>query len=158
MKLEDLNLYRECQKFEQELWNKVNTWEDFAKDTLGKKLVLTADSISSNIAQGYGRYFFEENRQFCYKSRGALLDTRGLIQKAFERNLIAEEDFQQYEAEIEKLHKMLNAYIRSIGKRIEQSKNNATPKEEKTNEAEQAPESNENISSSTDDFTFESLM
>ncbi len=158
MKLEDLNLYRECQNFEQELWNKVSGWEDFAKDTLGKKLVLTADSISSNIAQGYGRYFFEENRQFCYKSRGALLDTRGLIQKALDRNLISEEDFQTYEAEIEKLHKMLNAYIRSIGKRIEQSKNNATPKEEKTNEAEQAPESNENISSSTDDFTFESLM
>ena len=122
MKLEDLNLYNECQIFEQELWNKVSNWEDFAKDTLGKKLVLTADNISSNIAQGYGRYFFEENRQFCYKSRGALLDTRGLIKKAFDRNLISEEDFNTYEAEIEKLHKMLNAYIRSIGKRIEQSK------------------------------------
>tara|TARA_Y100000589_G_scaffold132495_1_gene126339 strand:+ start:12062 stop:12529 length:468 start_codon:yes stop_codon:yes gene_type:complete len=155
MKLEDLNLYNECQIFEQELWNKVSNWEDFAKDTLGKKLVLTADNISSNIAQGYGRYFFEENRQFCYKSRGALLDTRGLIKKAFDRNLISEEDFNTYEAEIEKLHKMLNAYIRSIGKRIEQSKNNSSApasKNEKTDES-----STENVSTN-DDFTFESLM
>jgi four helix bundle protein len=153
MKLEDLNLYRECQNFEQELWNKVAGWEEFAKDTLGKKLVLTADSISSNIAQGYGRYFFEENRQFCYKSRGALLDTRGLIKKSFDRQLISEEDFNKYEAEIEKLHKMLNAYIRSIGKRIEQSKNSSSKENSDSDEY-----TDENVSTNDDDFTFESLM
>ena len=38
MKLEDLKLYQECLDFEQEVWNIVNGWEGFNKDTVGKPL------------------------------------------------------------------------------------------------------------------------
>ncbi|WP_367119197.1 four helix bundle protein [uncultured Mucilaginibacter sp.] len=52
------------------MWFIVLGWEYFSKDTLGKQLVRSADSIGANIAEGFGRYHFKENKNFCYFSRG----------------------------------------------------------------------------------------
>ena len=85
MKLEDLKLYQECLNFEQEVWDIVNDWEGFNKDTVGKPFIQAADAISGNIAQGYGRYNFKDKKHYCYISRGYLLKTKGWLLKAKER-------------------------------------------------------------------------
>ena len=72
MKLEDLKLYQECLDFEQEIWNIVNEWEGFNKETVGKSFLESADAISGNIAAGYGRYDFKDKKHYCYISRGYL--------------------------------------------------------------------------------------
>ena len=116
MKLEDLKLYQECLNFEQEVWDIVNEWEGFNKDTVGKPLVQTADAISGNIAQGYGRYNFKDKKHYCYISRGYILKTKGWLLKSKERELIGEEKSDELIEFVEKIHRMLNAYIRSIGR------------------------------------------
>ncbi len=116
MKLEDLKLYQECLDFEQEIWNIVNEMEGFNKDTVGKPFVQSADAISGNIAQGYGRYNFKDKKHYCYISRGYLLKTKGWLIKSRERELIGEEKANELIEFIEKIHRMLNAYIRSIGR------------------------------------------
>ena len=40
------------------------------------QFVEAADSISANIAEGYGRYFYKDRRVFCYYSRGSILETK----------------------------------------------------------------------------------
>jgi four helix bundle protein len=116
MKLEDLKLYQECFDFEQEVWNIVNEWEGFNKDTVGKPFIQAADAISGNIAQGYGRYNFKDKKHYCYISRGYLLKTKGWLLKSKERELIGEEKSDELIEFVEKIHRMLNAYIRSIGR------------------------------------------
>ena len=116
MKLEDLKLYQECLDFEQEVWNIVNEWEGFNKDTVGKPFIQAADAISGNIAQGYGRYNFKDKKHYCYISRGYLLKTKGWLLKSKERELIGEEKSDELIEFVEKIHRMLNAYIRSIGR------------------------------------------
>ncbi|MBL4592361.1 MAG: four helix bundle protein, partial [Flavobacteriales bacterium] len=91
MKLEDLKLYQECLDFEQEIWNIVNEWEGFNKDTIGKSFLQSADEISGNIAAGYGRYNFKDKKHYSYISRGYLLKTKGWLIKSKERELIGEE-------------------------------------------------------------------
>ncbi len=115
MRLEDLQLYNDCLAWEEKVWNMVETWNYFTRDTLGKQFVRSADSISANIAEGYGRYFYKENRQFCFYSRGSLLESKGWLIKAKKRNLIKEEDYLTMISELEIIHKKLNAYINSIG-------------------------------------------
>ena len=39
MKLDDLNVYKESMVIGEEVWNLVNKWDYFAKDTVGKQLV-----------------------------------------------------------------------------------------------------------------------
>lgn len=117
MKLEDLKLYQECLDFEQRIWDIVNQWEGFNKDTVGKPFLQSADAISGNIASGYGRYNFKDKKHYCYISRGYLLKTKGWLIKSKERELIGAEQADELLEFVEKIHRMLNAYIRSIGRK-----------------------------------------
>lgn len=119
MKLEDLKLYQECLDFEDKIWKIVNAWEGFNKDTVGVDFVKDADAISGNIAAGYGRYNFKDKKHYCYISRGFLLKTKGWLLKAKERGMIEEVEAEELVENIEKIHRMLNAYIRSIGRKKE---------------------------------------
>lgn len=69
-RLEDLEIYNLSEVLSDKIWNIVIKWESFAKDTIGKQLCRAADSISANIAEGYGRFHYKENKNFCYYSRG----------------------------------------------------------------------------------------
>ena len=80
--LEDLEVYQLAEQFGDEVWFIVNEWDYFAKDTVGKQMARSADSISSNIAEGYGRYHYKENRNFCYFSRGSIIETKGWLKKS----------------------------------------------------------------------------
>ncbi len=116
MKLEDLKLYQECLDFEKEVWDITVNWEGLNRDTVGKPFIQSADAISGNIAQGYGRYNFKDKKHYCYISRGYLLKTKGWLIKSKERELIGEEKADELIEFVEKIHRMLNAYIRSIGR------------------------------------------
>ncbi|MBI2268766.1 MAG: four helix bundle protein [Bacteroidetes bacterium] len=115
MRLEDLEIYQRLIVLEDKIWNIVLGWDYFARDTIGKQFVRSADSMSSNVAEGYGRYFYKENRQFCYYSRGSLMETKGWLLKAKNRKLIADEQYKEFNDELEQIHIKLNAYIKSIG-------------------------------------------
>ncbi len=145
MKLEDLKLYQECLDFEDKIWKIVNAWEGFNKETIGEAFVKDADAISGNIAAGYGRYNFKDKKHYCYISRGFLLKTKGWLLKSKERELIGAEETDELIENVEKIHRMLNAYIRSIGRKKEESNNNY----EKNNNNNGNSYDNENSSSTT---------
>ena len=90
-------------------------WNFFHKDSLGKQFVRSADSISLNICEGYGRFYYKENKLFCYYSRGSLFETAECLIKAMERKLISQEDYTLLCIKIIQLKYRLNNYIRSIG-------------------------------------------
>jgi len=118
-RLEDLEVYNLAESFSDEIWFVVLEWNYFAKDTLGKQLVRSADSIGANIAEGFGRYHFKENRNFCYFSRGSLIETKGWITKAKTRKLISESQYSEYIHKLSIIHLKLNSYIKHIGSKIE---------------------------------------
>ena len=117
-RLEDLELYKLAESFSDEIWFSVLERDFFAKDTLGKQLVRAADSIGANIAEGFGRYHFKENKNFCYFSRGSLIETKGWITKAKTRKLITDSQYSDYLSKLSTIHLMLNVYIKHIGSKI----------------------------------------
>ncbi|NTE00661.1 four helix bundle protein [Agrobacterium tumefaciens] len=118
-KLEDLEVYNLSEVISDKIWNIVIGWEYFAKDTIGKQLCRAADSISANIAEGYGRYHFKENKHFCYYSRGSILEVKSFLRKSKNRKLISDEIYQALYLELQTIHLKLNAYIKYIGKKAE---------------------------------------
>ncbi len=68
--LEELDIYNLSQSFSDKVWFLVLKWNKFEQFGIGKQITNSADSISSNIAEGYGRYFIKENINFCFYSRG----------------------------------------------------------------------------------------
>ncbi len=115
MDLEDLQVYKLSMEIGEKVWSIVNDWDYFTKDTVGKQIVRSSDSIAANISEGFGRYHFKDAKNFLYYSRGSLYETRTWLTKAKNRNLISEEEFQIFESEIKNLAVKLNNYIKSIG-------------------------------------------
>lgn len=116
LKLEELEVYQMAVDIGEKVWNVVDEWKPFAKRTVGEQLVEAADSIAANIAEGYGRYHYKENRQFCYYSRGSLMETKTFLTKARNRKLVSEKQFAEMIETLKSLHHKMNAYIKSIGK------------------------------------------
>jgi len=115
-RLEDLEVYNLAEVFGDEIWLLVIEWDYFLKDTVGKQLCRSADSIGANIAEGFGRYHFKENKNFCYFSRGSIIETKSWLKKSRTRNLIPEDKYLVLIEKLELIHIKLNAYIKSIGK------------------------------------------
>jgi four helix bundle protein len=112
--LEKLEVYQLAEKFSDIIWDIVIKWDYFHKDTIGKQIVRSEDSVSANIAEGYGRYFYKESKQFFYYSRGSLQETKSWITKCKRRNIIDDNMANMLIDEAEKILIKLNAYIKFI--------------------------------------------
>ena len=115
MKFEDLEIYKLAEKLADQVWDLVAPWNGFARDTIGKQLVRSTDSIGANIAEGAGRGSYQDNRRFIRIARGSLNETRHWLRRAFRRKLLKEEHVQALKPLIDELAPRLNAYLRSIG-------------------------------------------
>ncbi len=113
--INDLEIYREAMRLGECVWQLVDGWSLFAKDSVGKQIVRSADSIAANLAEGYGRYHFKENQKFCYYSRGSAQETQTWVEKAARRSLIDEVTARDLYRDLDTFKKRLNAYIHSIG-------------------------------------------
>ena len=118
-KIEDLEVYTLSSQLADDIWSIVSEWEYFAKDTVGKQLVRAADSISANLSEGFGRFSFKENIQFCYYARGSLMETKNWIQRSTQRNLLDRDVANFLMSRIELLGKKLNAFINSMKKQVQ---------------------------------------
>lgn len=67
-------------------------WDYFAKDTIGKQFVRSIDSISVNIAEGFGRYSKKDKIRFYRIILGSLDESCGWLKKLSTRKLIHENE------------------------------------------------------------------
>jgi four helix bundle protein len=86
------------------------------KWNLNQQLRRSSLSISANIAEGYGRFYYQENVRFCYLARGALEETLSHLTFAVEMKYIPIELYKELESEGEEIDKMLNGYISFLKK------------------------------------------
>lgn len=101
----------------QQVWDLVTSWSYFPQSTLGKQLVKSADSVAANISEGFGRYHYKEAKNFYYYARGSLYETKTWLTKAHKRDLVPDDQYQQFMQDINILGIKLNNYINSIGKK-----------------------------------------
>jgi four helix bundle protein len=115
LQFDELDIYRVAEDLADRVWKIMQRWDNFAKDTVGKQLVRSADSIGANLAEGCGRQSFRDNQRFVRIARGSLNETRHWLRRAFCRGLLSEEEVGQLKPILDSLPKRLNAYLRSIG-------------------------------------------
>lgn len=115
MKLEELQVYQLSMKLGEDVWQVVNKWEYFPKDTIGKQVVRSVDSVAANLSEGFGRYHYNESKHFGYYARGSLYESKTWLVKAFNRKLIIESEFNSFCQDIDTIGIKLNKYINSIG-------------------------------------------
>lgn len=112
---QNLRVYQLAEKLSDVIWEMVISWDGFAKDTLGKQLVRSTDSIGANIAEGEGRGSYQDNRRFIKIARGSLQETQHWLRRAFKRGLMSSEQIDKIKPMTDQLAPSLNAYLKSIG-------------------------------------------
>lgn len=78
---------------------------------LVQQLRRASQSISANIAEGYGRYYYQEGVRFCYIARGSLEESYSHLVLANKLKYLPNDLFEELKKEINELHRMLNGYI-----------------------------------------------
>ena len=113
---ENLRVYQLSEELADSIWEIASGWDYFNRDTVGKQIVRSADSVGANIAEGTGRYGIQDNKRFGYIARGSLNETKHWLRRAFKRDLLKEADVQKLKPILDELSPKLNAYINSIKK------------------------------------------
>ncbi|AFY31700.1 four helix bundle protein [Calothrix sp. PCC 7507] len=114
-RFQDLQVYQLSERLADDIWKMVDGWNFFAKDTIGKQIVRSADSIGANIAEGLGRGSYQENKRFVKIARGSLNETQHWLRRAYTRNLLTNEQIDATKTIIDELAPKLNSYLNSIG-------------------------------------------
>ncbi len=78
---------------------------------LNQQLRRSATSIPANIAEGFGRFYYQDNVRFCYNARGSLEETLSHLVMAHEMNFIQGPLFDSLEQDGEKLAQLISGYI-----------------------------------------------
>lgn len=108
---ENLQIYQLSTQLANKIWKIASAWNNFAKDTIGKQIVRSADSIGANIAEGSGRGSAKDNSRFLKIARGSLYETRHWLFCVKDRNLLSEEQIKLLSALMKELIPKLNAYL-----------------------------------------------
>lgn len=111
---ENLRVYVLSEELADVIWEISCVWPHFDRDTVGKQIVRSADSVGANIAEGTGRYGIQDNKRFAYIARGSLNETKHWLRRAYKRNLLKEDEIQRLKPILDELGPKLNAYIKSI--------------------------------------------
>ena len=116
--LEKISAYRMAFAFSNEVWKVVITWDYFAKDTVGKQLVRAVDSISANIAEGFGRYSKKDKVRFYRISMGSLEEVADWIRKSSVRELISSQDGNDYLQTLDSLRREIYKLINYTNEKL----------------------------------------
>jgi len=110
--LESLETWRRAKEFSLRIYREVLTLLPLEeKWNLNSQIRRSALSIPANIAEGYGRFYYQDNIRFCYIARGSLEETLSHLVIADDMRFIPKSLFDSLEQDGEKLTKLINGYI-----------------------------------------------
>jgi len=84
---------------------------------LVSQLRRAGQSVTSNIAEGYGRFHYQENIQFCRISRGSLYEIIDLFNACSDEDYIGQEELEKLKEFTLRCVQLLNGYIRMLAKK-----------------------------------------
>lgn len=116
--LNDVTAYKIAFNLSNYVWNIVIKWDYFAKATVGQQFVEAIDSISANIAEGFGRYHKRDKVKFYRISFGSVKESLDWNEKSKIRNLLQPEEYRHIFDQLTLLPKEINALIKYTNQKL----------------------------------------
>lgn len=107
----DLLVWQEGHKLVLEIYR---TTKDFPREEiygLTSQMRRSAVSVTSNIAEGFGRKGYKEKIQFYYLSKGSLVELKNQIFICRDIGYLSIDSFRTLGEQIDSTHKLLNLFI-----------------------------------------------
>lgn len=113
---EDLECWKACREVRLYIQGIIKKFPEEERFALTDGMRRASYSITENIAEGYGRYHFQENIQFCRQSRGSLYEIKDQLISAYDSRYISNEELLKGRELIKKAMALLNGYINYLNK------------------------------------------
>lgn len=111
---EDLRVWQMASKIRNDIFELVKKFPTSEKYRLNDQMIRSSRSISDNIAEGYGRFHYQENIQYCRQARGSAYELINQLLTAFDCKYIDENEFLKNKNQIIECLQLLNGYIRYL--------------------------------------------
>jgi four helix bundle protein len=109
--LDDFELYNCARRFRRKTYRLIKQLPGDEKYSLGTQMRRAAVSVSSNIAEGHGRWYYQENAKFCRTSRGSVGELIDDFNTCLDENYGDPELVQELKAVATQLIARINSYI-----------------------------------------------
>ncbi|MFD2531888.1 four helix bundle protein [Gracilimonas halophila] len=121
-KLSELESWKSARELRQMVSTLVKDFPKDEKFRLKDQIIRSSRSVPANIAEGFGRYHYQENIQFCRMARGSLYETQEHLICALDEGYIQQNAFDELNNQILHCLKILNGYIAYLKKSKQGSK------------------------------------
>ena len=118
----DLDVWQNCREIRRKIWTLCKSFPNEEKYRLSDQMIRASRSSTANIAEGYGRFHFQENIQFCRQARGSLYELIDHVLTSEECEYIDDSLANTLIDEIKTSIIVLNGYIKYLKSRKESYK------------------------------------
>lgn len=116
---EDLEVWKKCRQFRIEVSILLRQFPDEEKYRFVDQLKRCSRSVTANIAEGHGRFHYQDNLKFCRNARGSLNEILDHLICANDEGLINDQQLQEYRRQYDECFRLLNGYISFLKKKNE---------------------------------------
>ncbi|MEA1866698.1 MAG: four helix bundle protein [Thermodesulfobacteriota bacterium] len=110
----DLEVWNKCRDIRRKIWDVCKKFPGDEKYRLSDQMIRASRSSTACIAEGYGRYHYQENIQFCRQSRGSLYELIDHVDVALECEHLDSNRAESLIQEIKTATRILNGYIKYL--------------------------------------------
>jgi len=109
----DLDVWRVAREMRREIYRLASSLPDFEKFGLASQLRRAATSATADLAEGYGRYGYQENVHFCRQARGSIYALGDHLTTCLDAQHLNEKEAGRLDALAQRVAQILNGYLRS---------------------------------------------
>jgi len=117
---EDLEVYKAAREFRKKIYGLVKRLPAEEKHNLAGQMRRAATSLTNNIAEGHGRFHYQENIRFLRQARGSLEELLDDLNICLDERNFPEEELEPLKNEGFDLLHRINGYIVYLRKRKEE--------------------------------------
>ncbi len=121
---EELECWKACRDVRIYIMELIKKFPREEKYALTNGMRRASRSTTENITEGFGRYHFQENIQFCRHSRGSLHKLINQLITALDEKYITDSEFSSGKELIQRALGLLNGYINYLVKAKSNSRAN----------------------------------
>ncbi len=107
----DLNAWKLARELRKKVYEVTRKFPSDEKHVLTSQVRRAALSVTANIAEGFGRFSYQENIQFCRLARGSAFEVRDHLTTALDAAYLSQQDWREMDALAQRAIQVLNGYI-----------------------------------------------
>lgn len=115
--LDTLEVYRLAREFRKKMYRLIKQLPSEEKFNLASQIRRAATSLTNNIAEGHGRFHYQESIQFLRQARGSLEELQDDLNVCVDENYFPLEELNAMKVESFELLRKINGYIAYLRKR-----------------------------------------